>query len=506
MAQIVTGNNTTGVVNVDGNYDLMTSSPQVNSRFGGASGTPNYVGAARQFYERDSGALTGTPLLLAPLVSTDHRLHVGLDTSLFTHEFNAAAQDTGNWNYNFTTMTMTESAGSLLINANSSNGSAVGCYLQSRRYFSLQVNSGLRYQTTLATVNAVLAGEVFLFGFGLPASAVAAPTDGIWFQLTSAGLIGVTIYNGATTQTGTLPTGGGSAFVPVSGQNYQYKIIINDRLVEFWVNDQVLSTLPCPSGLGLLYSTISLPVFYQYYNTGAVTGTSMQVKVAALNIDMLDTASNKPWNHIQASKGLARQGMSGGTMGALTFFTNNTNPTTALPVNTSLTANLPNLPQGGIGLATLWNLASTDMVMHQVQNPVGGVSQPPRTMYIVGVRISAAAFTATWTAPAAGAHILLWQVAHGGTATSIATAESASFTGAGSTKLHRRTMVGMMTWATGAAPVGTPPDRGDIYYQFQTPIVVNPGEYLSTLCRMVNGAATATGGLYYTVDYDHYFE
>jgi hypothetical protein len=64
----------------------------------------------------------------------------------------------------------------------------------------------------------------------------------------------------------------------------------------------------------------------------------------------------------------------------------------------------------------------------------------------------------------------------------------------------------MQTFATGAAPIGVSPDRGDLVMTFQSPIIVNPGEYLTTICRMVNGAAAATGGLYFAVDYDHYFE
>jgi hypothetical protein len=68
-------------------------------------------------------------------------------------------------------------------------------------------------------------------------------------------------------------------------------------------------------------------------------------------------------------------------MGSLATRPNSTNPTTALPVNGSLTANLPT-GLGGQGLATLWNLAATDMLLLAYQNPTGGVNQSPRTLYI----------------------------------------------------------------------------------------------------------------------------
>lgn len=63
-----------------------------------------------------------------------------------------------------------------------------------------------------------------------------------------------------------------------------------------------------------------------------------------------------------------------------------------------------------------------------------------------------------------------------------------------------------MTWATGATAIGTSPDRGDIYVQYNTPLCVFPGEHVGIICRMLNGATTASGGLYYSVDFDGYFE
>jgi hypothetical protein len=62
-----------------------------------------------------------------------------------------------------------------------------------------------------------------------------------------------------------------------------------------------------------------------------------------------------------------------------------------------------------------------------------------------------------------------------------------------------------MSFSNATAAIGTACDK-DIIVKFDTPIVVNPTEYLMIACKMLNGAATATGGLYFTVDFDHYFE
>ena len=73
--------------------------------------------SATVFYENDDGTVTGTPYNKSPEVSQDYRLRVGLDTVLFTDTFNATAQNTANWKHSFATMTMSQSAGFLNVNA-----------------------------------------------------------------------------------------------------------------------------------------------------------------------------------------------------------------------------------------------------------------------------------------------------------------------------------------------------------------------------------------------------
>ena len=94
MANIETGNSTSGLVNIDDNFDLMTTTPQANTRYGGTTGTPNFVGASRIFCENDAGTLSGTPWLNSPFVTYDDNLQVGLTTPFLDYQFTATAQDT----------------------------------------------------------------------------------------------------------------------------------------------------------------------------------------------------------------------------------------------------------------------------------------------------------------------------------------------------------------------------------------------------------------------------
>lgn len=463
--------------------------------------TPAYMGGVRLFSENDAGDATGTVYLKSPETSADYRLRVGLDTILFTDTFNASAQNTGVWKHAFSTMTMTQSAGFLNVNAaGTSVASGHFAYLQTWKYFPIIGTAPLSTEITLSlTSTALQANEVYQFGHGVCTGA-ADPVDGAWYELTSAGLYGVIRYNSGVATKVLL-----TATPRTLGANNKYALVVGEREIEYWVDDIFLGEIGMPAGQSQPFLTTALPVFIQKYNSGVVgSSPSSVLKVGDVTVSLMDIHTSKPWAHQMAGQGYAGQGQNGGTMGSNSFFTNSALPTTALPVNTALTANLPTGLGGGRGLATLWNLAATDMVMTQATNPLGGVNQTPRTMFITGVTISAVVASAAWTAPAAGTHSFLWGIYYGSSAVTLAQAESGTFTTA-TVKAFRRKFLGAMCQTAGTAAIGTPMSNS-IAVTFDTPIVVNPGENVGLFCQMHNGAATATGGLLFTYDFDHYFQ
>lgn len=460
-----------------------------------------YIGGVRMFSENDDGTVTGTPALRSPETSQDFRLRVGVDTLLFTNTFNAAAQNTGNWKHAFTTMTMTQSAGFLNVNAaGTSTVSGNYAFLQTWRYFSVIGTAPLSVETTLSlTSTALQANEVYQWGLGV-ALAAADPVDGAWFELTSAGVYGCTRYNSGTAVKTLL-----TATARTLGQNYKFAMVFGEREVNFWIDDVLYATQTVAAANSQLFMNGSLPYFIEKYNANTVgSSPSSILKVGDVTISLLDLNVVKPWAQVTAGMGQANQGQDGGTMGANTFFTNSALPTTALPVNTALTANLPTGLTGGRGLATLWNIAATDMVMTQATNPLGGVNQTGRNLYITGVRISAVTASAALTAPAAGTHSIGWGLYFGSTAVTLAQTESASFA-TGTIKAFRRKFLGFMCWTTGTAAIGTPADK-DITIKFDAPVVVLPGENVGLFAQMHNGAVTATGGILFNYDFDHYYE
>lgn len=468
---------------------------------GDATNAPAGVGGVRLFSENDNGAQTGTAYLRSPETSQDYRLRVGVDTVLFTDTFNATAQNTGMYKHAFTTMTMTQSAGFLNVNAAGTSTVANNyAYLQTWKYFPVFGTAPLAVETTALLTNAALqANEVIQWGLGLGVAA-ADPIDGVWFELTSAGLYGCSRYNSGTAVKTLL-----TASARTQGQTYKFTAVIGEGQIDFWVDDVLYATQDVAAAQGQPFLTTALPWFVAKYNANTVGASpSAILKVSDVTVSLMDIATYKPWAHQEAGMGLSGQGQNGGTMGANTFFTNSALPTAGLPVNTALTANLPTGLAGGRGLATLWNVAATDMVMTQATNPLGGVNQTPRTLFITGVRISAVTAVAALTAPAAGTHSFLWGMYWGSTAVTLAQAESGSFTTA-TIKAFRRRFLGAMCCTTGTAAVGTPFDK-DIVVKFDAPVVVHPGENVGLFCQMHNGAVTATGAMLFTYDFDHYYQ
>jgi hypothetical protein len=466
--------------------------------FTGNAASPAGVGAVRMFSENDPGDILGTPSLSSPETSQDYRLRVGLDAVLLSDTFNASAQNTNIWQYNNATTTITWLGGSIQLGTTNGTTTSHGANVRTYSYFPLNGTTPLCGEFHAGIfAQAMQSNEVVLMGFGVPGAAQTPPTDGVWLQLTSAGIVGVISYNGTATQSGVLQ----SINTMTLGTVYRFTIVIGEREVEYWRDDVLIGVQTVPAANGQPFIQGSLPAFAQKFCAGAVGASTSVVRLSDVTVTQMDAPQGRTHPQNQATAGLGLYVAQNGhaTQGTTATWPASTNPTTALPVNTALTANLP-AGIGGQGLATLWNLAATDMVMLQYLNPASTVNITGRNLMITGVKITAASFSAAWTAPAAGAHLFQWGLAFGHSAATLATvADSATAHGT------RRKAIGLMGWSSTTPPVGTYA-QNEIEMRYETPLIVPPGTYLTVVCKMLNGAATATGGMYFTVDFDGYFE
>lgn len=481
----IEGNTSGNVAEVDANNNLKTTLPAVRSQ----------AGYAVSLFENDAGTLTGTPTRRSPRVSQDNRLGVGVDTILFADNFNATAQNTALWRHVFVTMTATVSGGSLLLNANSTLTTATGVSQATWQQFPLNAAGGLRYSAIAQFTASPLTNQVVEFGLFPQGTGIVAPVEGIFFRYTSAGLIGVLNYNGTETTTGVLLATGSVT----DSQAYEFGIRIDMRGIEFYRDDVKLGSLSIPSANGFPYMQTALPAAHMFRNSGTVTGAPvMQAKISNVCVLQRDLNTNKHWQHQMARQGLmAYQGQNGNTMGSTALYTNSLAPGAGAAMTNTTAALGTGLGGQFAALPTL--AANTDGIVCSFQNPAGSINITPRQLVITGVKVQSVVTTALTGGPC----IYFYSLAFGHTAVSLATTETASMATA-TTKAPRRIALGVESIAATAA-VGVVGSANGISMAFDSPIVVNPGEFIAIVAKNV-GTVTTLGVVTFLVTFAGYWE
>jgi hypothetical protein len=219
-----------------------------------------------------------------------------------------------------------------------------------------------------------------------------------------------------------------------------------------------------------------LPYFIKQRIVGGAASGVMQAFIGAYSVrqggggavSMPSTQGNRMYG--------GYRGMSGGVMGSLASYANSTNPTAAVPTNT--TAAL------GSGLCgQFWEtdtLAVTvDGIIASYQVPPISVSSPNRRLVVLGIKIQ----SYVQTVIVGGGYVANWSLAFGHTAVSLATAESAS------SKAPCRIPLGIHGVPAAAAANST---LGDIVVDFRGgEVFVNPGEFIQIVKKKVGTAPTA---------------
>ena len=458
-----------------------------------AAAAPADVGGVRLFGENDTGALTGAVQLVSPEVDSDYRVRVAPDLILDEEHFNYTAQNTGKHSYLTTTMTNAWTAGQLTTNSGSITTTTTGTVLQTYAFFPIVGTQTLSAEIVIGFSAQPQTNSFIEFGFMLPSTAAVAPTDGVFFRLTSAGLNGVASFNGAETVTGPFPLSGGTGtWVYTNSKRYLFIIYCTATGAEFWVDDGTgankLGQITRPSAQSRVCMSAALPYALKHRITGGAAGGVIQATLGAYNVRQggsnLSTIPGTQGSRVFGSY----QGFSGGTMGSLASYVNSTNPTAAAPSNTALTANLPS-GLGGQGAVTAAVAAATDGIWGSYQVPAGTANVQGRRLVLRGVRIDA---VNNGAAVATTATTVQFCLAYGHTAVSLATAEAVA------AKAPRRVAIGFMTWPVGAA-IGAQPQSGPVFADFgDAPIFVNPGEFVQLVGKFLVGTATASQVINFT--------
>jgi hypothetical protein len=188
-------------------------------------------------------------------------------------------------------------------------------------------------------------------------------------------------------------------------------------------------------------------------------------------------------------------------MGSLSNYDNSTNPTAAVPSNTA--ANL------GTGLGgQFWETATlavspvTDGIICSYQVPPASVSNAGRRLVIRGIGLS----SFIQTQISGGPFICQYSLAFGHTSVSLATSESSSFS-SDTTKAPRRIPLPQFTQAiTQNQAVSTIANQpGSAYMQFESPVYVNPGEFVALVTKHI-GTVADSGVIAHSVLFDYGWE
>lgn len=444
-------------------------------------------------FQQDGDGATGLSLKRSPLVSAARRLAVGLATKLFDYQFAGTAQNTAMWRHLFTTMTMTQGAGTLLMNASSTLTTTTGCLLSTWRQVNFPGNGTVQIEIETLFTEQPLANQMVIVGAFPHVSPTALPTDGVYFKYSSSGLVGVLNFGGVETPTAQLLTPADFT----NNKSYTLRCDISNGGVDFWRDDRLLGTLATPNANGEPMQFGALPISLQFYNPGTVSGSPvMQCKIANVVVTQRDMATEKLWETQQATSGLmGSQGSEGGTIGSTALYTNSLAPGVGAAMTNTTAALGAGL--GGQFAVQPTLVASTDGILASFQNPAGSATQPPRTLLVRGVWIKGMVTTILTGGPV----YYFYSLAYGHTAVSLATAETGSFVTA-TAKAPRRIPLGIETYVV-TAPVGTL-GQG-LYIPLAVPIAINPGEFVAVCAKNV-GTVTSAGVITILVGLDTLWE
>jgi len=455
------------------------------------------AGYNRPVSEVDAGLITGTPSLLAGEVNEDFQFRMSPNTILGLHQFNAAAQDTGQSTAANTTMTLGY-GGQLQTNASSITTINTGVLWQSKQHYPMfgasatYVYLKIRWTGTWAVTNTTMEVALGLKNLTTP----FALLDGVAVRSNNTGVFGVANVNG-TEQSGTpwVLVNGGAAFVPTMGTAYDVIISSSSRSVIFWVDYQDGNSFQVANRINLSAATrrpmyggsAPISVSHAIGGTAASGVISMNVVEAIVTNDGLTNTRSEPTSAAVLTGG--QQGQSGHTMGSVSNYTNSLAPTAGAAM-TNTTAAL-GTGMGGQFSALPTLTANTDGIVCSYQNPLGTVAITGKQLVISGVTIKA--IVTTVLGGNATPVIYIPSLCYGHTNVSLATTDSAN------TKSPRRIpLPGFIQFAATAA-VGAVSDT--VQVKFDRPIPVYPGEFVAIAAKNI-GVVTTSGVVTFVVAYD----
>lgn len=455
MALIETGDSSTGVANVDSNYNLKVALPSVKEQAGfvGIAGFADDVGGVRIPIGASSQGLLGTG-------------SVQVD---FEQGFSASAISSSVWSQVLVTMTVGIANNTITLNSSNSLAATAVARLVSYRQAKTLRGSDRIIAWRMMLPNLVTGAVTEIGAF--TATGITSPTAGSFFRYGSNGqLRGVSIsVTGAESTTEVIPT-------PSLNVAHDYTIWITSKAIVFQIDDVVVGSIPLGDTAPSPITSESSPFCARLYNASA-TATAQQVYLHRCVGALYGGTYGYDRQFLAALGGdIGSQGVVGAGTGYLANWANSAAPATATLSNT--TAGYTSM--GGQFQFTAVSGSETDYALFAFQVPAQTATNQGRTLVVHGINISTFNMgVGVATTPT----LLQWGIAYDGTAVSLATPDGAS------TKAPRRVPLGCQSLPVGLAVGGNVPD---LRVDFRQPLSVNAGNYLHVILKIPVGTATPT--------------
>lgn len=434
------------------------------------------AGYAMLACRNDEGDFLGTTYNTNPEADDDYRLRVAVDSILFEESWAGAAINSAQWTAPVTTFTVAVADSWCKLNSGASAAANGVARVTSYQTIPIapEYQAYVRFPMQVVAASVGIANTIWEVGVVF-SSGTTAPTDGVFLRMSAAGELRVVAsYNGAEVQSSAITY---TSILPIN-TTVQTLIAISGAHVKLWMDDVLIAEIEHPAATPFFTRTTALPFTARIYNGAIAPASATQLWIGPLTISRSGQVNAPPMPHIRAMMGQhSIQGQSGGTMGQTLNWTNSTEP---------VNATLSNTTPGYTTLGGQWSFAApagavTDFALFGYQVPAAAAGNFSKGLLITRIRIDAVNVGA---AVATTATVLQWAVAIGSTAASLATTESA--TG----KAPRRLALGVQSWIVGAA-IGAPAEAIDISFE-ESPLPVNPGEFVHIIVRVPIGTATGS--------------
>lgn len=439
--------------------------------------------------ETDPGEYTSYKTIKPFNITNEKRIQINLEKTVWQDSFSHSVLNNSKYYAFEYGQSIDMLSGCCILNSGNSVIANEHCHFSTFKHFKI-TNGGQIYFNFFAALSDNLPDECLIqFGIGIilnPAFPVIF--DGVFFRFYN-GVIEAVIMNNLYENSSIIN------YSPIPNEFDDYLMAVDGDKVEFWINNQLVSKLNAGPITGTTTLSNSLPMFAMNYNVANFD--PVQFKIKSINALFGDIKTNKGWLTTTSLNGDSSISNPDGQPSIVTGTTsaniiNNSAPISIVLNNT----NSGYSTLGGHFQTQASASTENDLIVFSYLNPIGTSSIPGKNLVIQNIYIDTFISGATTTSIST----LQWSVGIGGTSRSMLTEDSET----NGTRAFRRIGIGIQSFPTGVDS-GTCADRS-VEYESCIPLMIEPGNYINILLKVVNGDATPSLKYRGNVSVNGYFE